>query len=350
MGNEVTLQTRILPTDPPYPGLLMQTAWIGSWESQFVGIGRLTAFLAAQLERFSAADDDLGLGVVFLHRHRCELGLKLLLERAGAAVLNTHDLDRLVAACESGFDGTPMASAWLEFAREQQEYLALIRQIDPDAISFRYPYDKKQRTVERAEFIDLGELAAAGTDFERAVMRVVDVAARREELALSDDEVEPTVAETAAAVRALRSMLEFLEAKETVVARHAKRLGLDLPQPDLELAGWRSKANVHAELLTRLEPALLRVLDQLESRRRDGALPPALGPDPLTPEPDTAPSTPLGAYAAIRRVDEWVGKGMGRHLRELKVALLAVHRRSSAWPRPAGRQIHTDTGRILARM
>jgi len=181
-------------------------------------------------------------------------------------------------------------------------------------------------------------------------MLVVDLLARQEPLELSDDQVEPTVQELAAAVRAIRSMLEFTDAMRTVVSRHAERLGLPSREPSPKMAEARSKTDVHAELLRRLQRPLLRLLDQLESRRPSGVPPLNLEPSPLAPEPDTKPGPSQILYVDIRAVEKWVGTGMGRHARELKRTLTAVHKRSGAWNGPAGHQLHSDTGRLLSRI
>ena len=139
----MTLRDRIFPSNPPHPGSLMQTAWISGWESQFVGLGSLTAFLSGHLQRFSAADDDLGLGLVFLQRHRAEVGLKLLLERAGGKQCPIHHLDKLRTACNRAFEDKGLSKDWACFCADQDEYLKLMQEIDPEGFTYRFPFDKK---------------------------------------------------------------------------------------------------------------------------------------------------------------------------------------------------------------
>jgi hypothetical protein len=111
-GAAMTLRERLFPVDPPTPHVLMKTAFVGTWEAKFRGLGRLTGFLDDTLPRFSAADDDLGLGVVFLHRHHVEIGLKLLLERVGARLETSHRLRGLVEACATAFAERGWAAEW----------------------------------------------------------------------------------------------------------------------------------------------------------------------------------------------------------------------------------------------
>lgn len=342
----MTLSDRIFPPNSPHPGTLMQTQWIGTWESQFIGLGRLTAFLSDQLGRFSAADDDLGLGVVFLHRHRAEVGLKLLLERAEAPVpkLKGHLLDDLRSSCKDALVAKGLSSEWARFCADQDEYLTLLEDMDQGGAVYRYPYDTKGNPFRREDFIDLAELEKVGAQFEAAVMLVVDVMARRAHPHLAPDQVEPTVHELAAAVRAIRSWLQFNEATGTLANRShgadARYASADR-SPETDQA--KSKLGVHANLLTRLQPSLLRVLDQLQPLRPTSAPPLYLQPSPLPAEPPIAPATLLV-------IAKWMATETARHVREIKLTFIAIHKRSQPWTDPAGRQIHSDIGRLLSRL
>jgi hypothetical protein len=340
-----TLSDRIFPSNSPHPGTLMQTQWIGTWESQFIGLGRLTAFLCDQLGRFSAADDDLGLGVVFLHRHRAEVGLKLLLERAEAPVLKLkgHQLDRLRSRCKDVLVASGLSSEWARLCADQDEYLTLLENMDQSGAVYRYPADTQGTPFVREDFIDLAELEKAGARFEAAVMLVVDVLARRAHLHLAPDQIEPTVHELAAVVRAIRSWLQFTEATSTLVARMAPMLGMPSAGHSSETDEAQSKLRVHANLLTRLQPSLLRVLDQLQPLRPTNASSLDLQPSPLPAEPRIAP-------AALLVIARWMATETARHVREIKLTFIALHKRSQPWTDPAGRQIHSDIGRLLSRL
>jgi hypothetical protein len=341
----MTLSDRIFPPNSPHPGTLMQTQWIGTWESQFIGLGRLTAFLSDQLGRFSAADDDLGLGVVFLHRHRAEVGLKLLLERAEAPVhqLKGHPLDPLRNRCKDALVAKGLSSEWTRFCADQDDYLTLLDNMDQGGAVYRYPVDTQGTPFVREDFIDLAELEKVGAQFEAAVMLVVDVLARRAHPFLAPDQVEPTVHELAAAVRAIRSWLQFNEATGALVARMAPMLGMPSADRSSEADEAQSKLDVHANLLTRLQPSLLRVLDQLQPLRPTSAPPLDLQPSPLPTEPRIAP-------AALLVIANWIATETARHIRETKLTFIAIHKRSQPWTDPAGRQIHSDIGRLLSRL
>jgi len=341
----MTLNDRIFPRSSPRPASLMQTQWIGTWESQFIGFGRLTAFLSDQLGRFSAADDDLGLGVVFLHRHRhrAELGLKLLLERAKATVRPYHRLDLLRRDCKHALATSGLSSEWARFCAEQDEYLALMQKLDPRGYTYRYPKDPRGTPVHREHFIDLGELEKAGTRFEAAVMLVVDVMARRSYPHVSSDQIEPMLQELAAALRAIRAWLQFNDATGAILARLGERLDVSSRSPTPDMVQAQSKSGVHADLLTRLQPSLLRLLDQIERRRPRGALPLDLEPGRLAAEPHTASGAPLV-------IAKWVATEIGRRARDIKLTLTAIHERSRLWTDPADHQIHIDIGRLLSRL
>lgn len=88
-----SLEDLIFPSGDPRDGYILRLELVGSWESQFLGLGRLTAFLTPRLLAEAHAVDDMGLNVVFLQRHRVEIGLKLILERAQATPVGDHRID-----------------------------------------------------------------------------------------------------------------------------------------------------------------------------------------------------------------------------------------------------------------
>lgn len=344
----MSLRESIFPEDPSNPNVLVQTSFVGSWESQFVGLGRLTAFLASQLPQFSAADDDLGLGVVFLHRHRVEVGLKLLLERACVEIDRTHDLDALAESCRAAFVPGPSSSEWAAFWAEQEEYVSLLDSIDPSGFAYRYPVDTKSRPVVRPKFIDLEELEQAGRKFAAAVMGLVDIVARRVPLEVDAADIEATAQEIAAGVRGIRSMQAVTAAQRTLMTRHGVSLGIPGSEPTPEIAAARSKADTHFGVLQALEQPLFRLLDQLGDQRKDDT-PLNLDPAPLPAEPVTKPGLPLEMRESILRLEKWtVDTTVGR-LRELKEALRALERRTASWTSVAGRQLHNDIERFLSR-
>jgi hypothetical protein len=146
----MSLRDQIFPQGPPRDAHIVRTAFVGSWESQFRGLGRLTAFLSEYLLRFNAAVDDIALNVIFLQRHRIEVGLKLLLERANAEVPAIHDIDNLAQRCVAGLRAAGHEALGKSFWSGQQEFIGLMHKIDPGSFDYRYPVDTKNQPVTRA--------------------------------------------------------------------------------------------------------------------------------------------------------------------------------------------------------
>lgn len=57
----MTLRDDIFPPGPPRDGNIIPTQFVGTWESQLLGLGRLTAFLTERLLKESFAVDDMAL-------------------------------------------------------------------------------------------------------------------------------------------------------------------------------------------------------------------------------------------------------------------------------------------------
>jgi hypothetical protein len=201
-----SLRARIFPSWPPRDGLLMRTARVGSWESQFVGAGRLTAFVSDHLLRFGAALDDIGLGLVFLQHHRVELGLKLALERAGVAdIPNDHRIGVLVGQCERAMESAGLVEDWQRFEADHGAFLELLNEVDSRSFVFRYPVDTRGEAVSRPPLVDLVELEAEDARFHRSVERLVDLMACRESLRLTMPEAVAASSEIADAIRAINT-------------------------------------------------------------------------------------------------------------------------------------------------
>ena len=147
---------------------------MGTWESQLLGLGRLTVFLTERLEKESFAIDDMALYVVFLQRHRVEVGLKPILERARASIPTTHKLAPLLQACKNAVEAAGFASEWQRFASAQTTYVQLVGQIDPGAATFRYPVDTAQQPWARDEHVDLDAFEKAGAGFQAALLDLVE--------------------------------------------------------------------------------------------------------------------------------------------------------------------------------
>jgi hypothetical protein len=161
----MTLRDDIFPSGPLRDGTIIRAQLVETWESQLLGLGRLTAFLTERLEKESFAIDDMALYVVFLQRHRVEVGLKLILERAGASIPTTHKLEPLLQACKTAVEAAGFTSEGQRFASAQASYVQLVAQIDPGAATFRYPVDTAQQPWARDEYVDLDAFERAGAGF-----------------------------------------------------------------------------------------------------------------------------------------------------------------------------------------
>jgi hypothetical protein len=346
-----SLRDQIFPSPPPRDGFVVRTEFVGSWEAQFAGVGRLTAFVTDYLLRFSAALDDVGLSVVYLQRHHLELGLKLLLERAGAtqeAIDAGHDLGKLLAACEEEIGSGKHADALGEFVNRHGELLRLMDEVDPQSFVFRYPVDRSRQRVSRPPLVDLRELEVASSSFHRAVDSLVDLFARDEPLSVAPEERAVAEAELEAAIKAIKLSRATIDAMDSAVRNlHDQIRVLPDKGPDARaaeaIAGREEQFAVADALITPLARALELISgSQVQIHE--------IEPDPL-PEP---PGGPVEHPIQIKqRLDEyipWVAKLAGGSTRKLGQALRAVFERSEHWPGLASRQLHDDVGRVLARI
>jgi hypothetical protein len=135
---------------------------VETWESQLIGLGRLTAFVSPRLLNESHAVDDAALGVVYLQRHRVEVAIKLILERAGVNIPATHKLVHLRVAAEKACSEAGVGDDWSTLIGPHAEYIELMADIDPDAATYRYPVDRSLAPWSRDPYIDLLALEAAG--------------------------------------------------------------------------------------------------------------------------------------------------------------------------------------------
>jgi hypothetical protein len=132
----------IFPSGEPRDGNILRLELVGSWESQFLGLGRLVAFLTPRLLEEAFAVDDIGVNVVFLQRHRVEVGLKLILERMGATAVGGHGIAALWRRCDLACAEAQFSSQWEAFDRARREFADLVDRVDPGAATFRYPVDR----------------------------------------------------------------------------------------------------------------------------------------------------------------------------------------------------------------
>lgn len=185
----VTLRDQLFPEGEAHRhDRLLQTEWSAGWADEFMGLGALTHWITPRLHELHAAMDYAGAAVVFLQRHRVELGLKALAHHAGGRAEGTHDLDALWSASEAALQPKD-PDRWDVFASTHREFVGLVAQIDPGSYTFRYPVDKAGVPVKRPTFVDLTVFESLGVAFEN------DVEIWLYELEVSgDDHGEPVTA------------------------------------------------------------------------------------------------------------------------------------------------------------
>lgn len=165
----MTLSDRLFPRGEAHRhDGLFQTEWSEGWADEFLGLGALTRWMTPKLRDLHAEKDYAGAAVVFLQRHRVELGLKALADCAGAAVHAVHDLDVLWDVSEAALEPRYPVE-WSAFARAHREFVALVAAIDPGSYTFRYPVDKAGDDHVRPCFIDLTVFETLGEAFEESV-------------------------------------------------------------------------------------------------------------------------------------------------------------------------------------
>jgi hypothetical protein len=347
--DRVSLADRIFPRGPvPRDGRIVRTQWVGSWESQLVGVGRLTAFLSSRLPVESHAIDDMALNIVFLQRHRIEVGLKLILERADAEIPKTHSLRMLSACCAEACDAAGLGAEWAGLITPHDEFIDLMDDVDPVSDAFRYPVDAKSVPWNRHQFIDVAELEDAGIRLQESVMDVVEALVVREPLPVSEADAAAVARELHDLAAACRAVEAFQ--RESLEAFRAERRRLGDRRPD-RAEGVLLAGEAVAEHTLALAARAERMRDQIVARM---AIDSPADPEPLPP----LPALPKTLFSSDERVMaerqqkqiKWVVDAMIPRFRWLSDAVRAVERRSASWSTPAARQVHLDTARFRSRL
>lgn len=349
----MTLSSDIFPEGSPRDGLIARTEYVGSWESQFRGLGRHTAFLSKYLLSFSAAVDDIALDVVFLQRHRVEIGLKLLLERTSAAIPPSHDIAHLAGMCESALTASSHGSLATQFASETSEFVQLMHESDPGSFAYRYPFDTKDRPASRHQYVDLKALEAAGAAFQVSTIKVVNTLTGFEPVPVTDAEVELTAQEVEALLRAIRSNRAFWNQTYNEIKTNGVRLAALTGRrinDQQDNPAQKAAADEYMELFAALEPQLLVLLDRLEPRRESQSDASLIMPDPVTPLPQLQVGTPQCVNAQLDALIKAYVNGLAPRMLELKRTLLVLRNRTNAWSCPADHQLHADLGRFASRL
>ena len=343
----------IFPSGDPRDGYILRLALVGSWESQFLGLGRLTAFLTPRLLAEAHAVDDMGLNVVFLQRHRVEVGLKLILERAQATPVGDHRIDQLWKRCTQACMKAGFSSQWQKFDDAQKEFAYLLDRVDPGAATFRYPVDKHNQPWKRGQ-VDLAEMEQAGAAFEDDVLGLVRELATAEPLPVTAEEAVQAVGELQSMIEGCRGMMR--SSRETVdeLRRQADVLKALTPKPRASRPDTGSDsyealaavAEVTEPLATRAQDLLDRIVAAYGIE-----LTPASSPPPIGPAPMLNPFSPPEKLKATQDVQiKWLVDHFVREIHPLAQAVNAVHRRSENWSTPAARQIHLDVTRFRSRL
>ena len=348
-----TLADLIFPGGEPRDGNILRLELVGTWESQFLGLGRLTAFLTPRLLEEAYAADDMGLYVVFLQRHRVEVGLKLILERMGTTAVGSHNIDALWNRCDQASTEAHLSSQWDAFDRAQQDFVYLLDRVDPGAATFRYPVDLKNQPWKRGQ-VDLVELEKAGAAFQNDLLALVREAAAAEPMPIAEEEATEVAEELRSLVGRCRSLMrtnreiaedffQQMDAMRALNPSSRKRL------PDPRRAGvpeFEALAEVTEPLASSVEDLLERVIDTYEVE-----LAPPSAPRPIDPAPRLTPFDPPARQAEARKAQiEWFVDHLVREVRPLTEAVDAVCSRSKSWETPVARQIHLDVMRFRSRL
>lgn len=343
-----TLEENIFPSGQPRDGYDLRLEYVGSWESQLVGLGRLTAFLTPRMLEESHAFDDLGLNVVFLQRHRVELGLKLILERAEAKIVPEHNIPKLRDACATACVAAGFDVSWGEFLTAQGEFIDLMDAADPDAAHYRYPVDRKMRPLKRG-LVELRALEETGLAFQESTIALIDDLASLEPLPVPENEAAETAAELQALIHWCNESMRGAHHNLNEFRKQTRALGLP---PD------RSKASYKADLamdgvgeVTQLLAARSRkMLDRLvvgyDLELGEEPTPAALRSiPPLIP---LRPSTDM--RESQRDQIRVAADNMIATMRPLALATNASYRRTRDWTTPAAKQLHLDIARFRSRL
>lgn len=348
-----SLADSIFPGGEPRDGYILRLELVGSWESQFLGLGRLTRFITPRLLAEAAAVDDMGVNIVFLQRHRVEVGLKLILERAGGTLVDKHNIDALWSRCAEACSDGGFSARWDDFDRAQKEFGATLNLVDPGAATFRYPVDRKNQPWRRGQ-VDLAKLEEAGAAFERDLLALIGELATAEPLPIAADEAPEAAEELRSLIAGCNGMVgtprevaaqlrrQLEEMRSLIPGSRAGRSGSDADGfPELEAI-----AEVSGPLATRLQDLLDRIVSAY-----------GLNLGPVAPAEPVGPAPPLNPFAPPTKLKEtqdaqmnWFADQIVKELRPLARAVEAAYHRSESWSTPAARQIHLDVARFRSRL
>ena len=342
------LRDQIFPPGPPVDGNIIRTEWVGTWESQLLGLGRLTKFLTDRLLSESFGIDDIALYVMFLQRHRVEVGLKLVLERAQGTIPGTHKLQPLMGSAKGAVKSAGLVAPWDRFEGAQAEYIGLVDEIDEGAATFRYPVDRDQHPWPRENYVDLRAFERAGAAFQADALLLVEALSQLEPLPILSADADGTARELRELASACRQMAAVSEHLISGVQAHSQRLT------------WRAPGSSAAEIATRASDAVIETSREVADRADrvlaliegsfDVKLEPEAPADPLPAVPELSFSLMPGETAAqLQELMRLVAQTTAAWLRRLMAAMDAVATRSATWSTPYARQLHAEVARLRSR-
>lgn len=345
----VTLRDDIFPAGPPRDENVVRTEWVGTWESQLLGIGRLTAFLTDRLLWESFAVDDMALYVIFLQRHRVDVSLKLILERGGVTIKPTHNLQSLLDACKDALLNLGMAAEWQQFGGAQQEYVELVDGIDPGAATFRYPVDRNEQPWARDDFVDLAAFEKAGVAFQGSVLDLLEDLARLEPLPVQASDAKDAAQELRDLQEACRHMTSVTEHLLTELGGQGRAMAARAilsAQAKTAIAGYEAVVENTRELTLRADRMLARIEAAFHLQ------PPPEQPDaplPYMPKMTIALDHSLLA-AQVEATIKATATVVVDVVRPLVTAVNAVEARSASWSTPYAQQLHAEVARLQSRL
>jgi hypothetical protein len=345
----MALREDIFPPGPPRDGTIIRTEWVGTWESQLLGLGRLTAFLSERLVKEQFAVDDIALNVIFLQRHRVEVGLKLMLERAGGSIPSTHKIRRLFDAAKTALVAQGFASEWDRFTKSQRSYVELVDEIDEGSATFRYPVDLKQNPWERNKYVDIRLFEAAGTAFQTALLEVVEDLARLEPVPIQAADAHAAAIELRELAGACRRMtavtdhfMDDMRRQMTALAGRDVRSGGTVRA----MSAYESVNQNTLDIAARADRMRIRIEASFSVEL---APEPAELPMPVIPQisPSLNPRVPATQAAEVMRR---LAAAMIQFLPPLSAAVETVEIRSATWTTPYARQLHDEIARLESRL
>jgi hypothetical protein len=290
----------------------------------------------------------MALNIVFLQRHRIEVGLKLILERADAEIPKTHSLRELCTCGAEACDAAGLGTEWARLITPNDEFIELMDDVDPVSDAFRYPVDAKSVPWNRHEFIDVVALEDAGIRLQQGVMDVVEALAAREPLPVSEADAAAAARELHGLAAACRAVEAFQ--RESLEAFRAERRRPGDGRAD-RVEGVLIAGEAVAEHTLALAARAERMRDHIVARMD---VDPPADPEPLPPLPPL-PKTVFSfdeRMMAERQQEQikWVVDAMIPRFRWLIEAVRAVERRTARWSTPAARQVHLDAARFMSRL